>query len=124
MEKESSSLEPEATSTAEPTPTPAVEKTTDTDREEEGVAPNSECGGTPTEPGSKVEKPHPPQDQETKEKEEEEEELLSVVSRRATEEDTKIGSLERTFASLAIERILGLLAAILPVDMSVCSTDI
>ena len=52
--------------------------------------------------------------------EEKEEDLLSLVSQRPAEEDARIGAMEKTFASLAVERMLGLLAAVLPMDMSVC----
>ena len=53
---------------------------------------------------------------------EEEEDPLVAASKQPWEEDTKVGRMEKTFSVVAIERILGLLVATLPEELSVrCS---
>ena len=52
----------------------------------------------------------------------EEEDPLVAASKQPWEEDTSVGRMEKTFSVLAIERILGLLVATLPEELSVrCS---
>ena len=51
----------------------------------------------------------------------EEEDPLVAASKQPWEEDTRVGRMEKTFSVLAIERILGLLVAILPEELSVRS---
>ena len=52
----------------------------------------------------------------------EEEDPLVAASKQPWEEDTKVGRMEKTFSVVAIERILGLLVATLPEELSVrCS---
>ena len=53
---------------------------------------------------------------------EEEEDPLVAASKQPWDEDTKVGRMEKTFSVVAIERILGLLVATLPEELSVrCS---
>lgn len=52
---------------------------------------------------------------------EEEEDPLEAASKLPWEEDARIGRMEKTFSTLAIERILGLLVATLPQELSVRS---
>lgn len=49
----------------------------------------------------------------------EEEDPLVAASKQPWEEDTSVGRMEKTFSVLAIERILGLLVATLPEELSV-----
>jgi len=49
---------------------------------------------------------------------EEEEDPLEAASKLPWEEDARIGRMEKTFSTLAIERILGLLVATLPQELS------
>lgn len=51
----------------------------------------------------------------------EEEDPLVAASKQPWEEDARVGKMEKTFSVLAIERILGLLVATLPEDLSVRS---
>lgn len=50
----------------------------------------------------------------------EEEDPLVAASKQPWEEDARVGKMEKTFSVVAIERILGLLVATLPEDLSVC----
>ena len=49
----------------------------------------------------------------------EDEDPLVAASKKPAEDDVHIGSQEKTFASIAAERMLGLLAALLPQEMTV-----
>lgn len=122
-EEKKDSVSESSSSEAKPAPSggdeqsPSVEQTASTGAEEEGVAADTQAGEDSAEPPSK--EPCPPQEK-AEEEAEKEEDLLSVASQKLVAGDEKIGALEKTFASLAVERMLGLLAAILPVEMSVC----